>query len=183
MTPADQKAPPLRVVATRPAGAPVRPPSLLVPIIHQQLDAATEHAEHATAHQRAVGQLLLEAKASLPHGMFKRWIAQHFPLSYREATRYMRLASAKVPRVTPLRRAASDPATRRQVQTHRPRRESGGSDAIRVMARDVIDAGYRVVAARVHPDKPGGSDELMKRLNRTREVLVQCLREWDGGPR
>jgi hypothetical protein len=39
------------------------------------------------------------------------------------------------------------------------------------------------VAARVHPDTPGGSNELMQRLNRCREVLVQCLREWDGGPR
>jgi hypothetical protein len=176
---------PRPVIATRPAGVPVRPPSVLVPIIHQQLDAATEHAEHATAHQRAVGQLLLEAKASLPHGTFKRWIAQHFPLSYAQATRYMRMASPKVARAKSLRGAERDPATRRQV--HRPRRprrvEGRGEDAIRAMAYAVIDAGYRVVAAKMHPDKPGGSTAQMQSLNRCREVLVQCIQEWDGGPR
>jgi hypothetical protein len=170
------------VIATRPVGAPVRPPSLLVPIIHQHLDAATAYAEHATAHQRAVGQLLLEAKASLPRGTFKRWIAQHFPLSYVQATRYMRMASPKVAHVKSLRGAQRDPATRRQV--HRPRRAEGrGEDAIRAMAYAVIDAGYRVVAGKVHPDKPGGSNAQMQCLNRSREVLVQCIREWDGGPR
>jgi Protein of unknown function (DUF3102) len=57
-------------------------------------------------------------------------------------------------------------------------REDEDRRPIRAIARDVIDAGYRAVSKKVHPDTSGGSTEQMRRLNRARDVLVQLVLNW-----
>jgi hypothetical protein len=52
------------------------------------LKQGAEHAMHA-------GDLLLEAKASLPHGQWLPWLAEHCTVSERTAQLYMRLARAR----------------------------------------------------------------------------------------
>lgn len=39
-------------------------------------------------------------------------------------------------------------------------------------SRDVILASYRILAARHHPDRPGGSVEMMSKINRARDALL-----------
>ena len=40
---------------------------------------------------------------------------------------------------------------------------------LRRLALEMIDIGYKALAAKLHPDKPGGSQEAMQRLNRARD--------------
>lgn len=59
----------------------------------------TEHqlaygkAREALEHARRAGELLIQAKAGLPHGSFGPWLALNFNFSDRTARGYMRLAS------------------------------------------------------------------------------------------
>jgi hypothetical protein len=43
------------------------------------------------------------------------------------------------------------------------------------LAKELIDIGYRALAARLHPDKRGGSKEAMRRLNDVRAMLKKCV--------
>lgn len=43
------------------------------------------------------------------------------------------------------------------------------------LAMKLIDIGYRVLAAKLHPDKRGGSKEAMERLNRVRQILKGAI--------
>src|SRR5215218_808704 len=52
------------------------------------VNAALEHAMNA-------GDLLLEAKASAPHGSWQGWLADHFDGSVRTAQAYMRVAARR----------------------------------------------------------------------------------------
>ena len=45
-------------------------------------------------------------------------------------------------------------------------------DLHRELAQDLIDAGYRALATKLHPDR-GGSKDAMARLNRVRDELKQ----------
>jgi curved DNA-binding protein CbpA len=46
------------------------------------------------------------------------------------------------------------------------------------MMSDLVDAGYRALTKKVHPDTAGGSTEGMQRLNRARETLRGLIRNW-----
>lgn len=83
------------------------------------------------------------------------------------------------------RRPASDPhgvfdeptrprASFRPADDMRPTPPPSGRDVDPELARQVVDAGYRVVAAKVHPDV-GGSPEQFHRLTRTVEALRTIL--------
>jgi hypothetical protein len=60
-----------------------------------------EHAACMTAagaaldHAIRCGELLIEAKESLPHGSWQSWLEEHFDSSARTARAYMRIASRK----------------------------------------------------------------------------------------
>jgi hypothetical protein len=68
--------------------------------------AARDHAAEAVAAAVECGDLLVRQKASLPHGAWLPWLAEHCPgISAETARRYMRLA--KRSRVTDLTEASS----------------------------------------------------------------------------
>ena len=127
------------------------------------------------------------------------WLSQNFELSRVTATRYMRLAerireNPDVSRKDTSLHAAlgyADPnqnraAWRKVAASAREiNRELFGQerqtrdDEVRLhreMAEELIDAGYRVLATRLHPDK-GGSTAAMKRLNRVREDLKSLAKQ------
>ena len=60
--------------------------------IGEEHEAAQAAARNAVAHAIHCGELLLEAKASLPHGVFGTWLARNVAFSDRTARGYMRLA-------------------------------------------------------------------------------------------
>lgn len=60
---------------------------------HQSAQSATDHARNAITNAVDCGQLLARQKASLPHGAWLEWLAQHCPeIAAETARRYMRLA-------------------------------------------------------------------------------------------
>ncbi len=56
---------------------------------------AITSANEAVNYAKQIGQLLLEAKAELPHGKFLNWIKDNIEVSQRQAQRYMQAASGK----------------------------------------------------------------------------------------
>lgn len=56
---------------------------------------ATEHAEKAVEHAKRAGILLLQVKASVPHGDFLPWIRANVHFSPRQAQRYIAAAQGK----------------------------------------------------------------------------------------
>lgn len=69
-----------------------RPLSALAEEIVLEHTAAMAAASKALAHARRAGELLLEAKARVPHGSWGPWIEEHFPASARTARLYMSIA-------------------------------------------------------------------------------------------
>jgi hypothetical protein len=60
--------------------------------IHNEHEAAQRCASEAVAHAIRAGELLMQAKAALPHGAFGPWLAANVEFSDRTARGYMRLA-------------------------------------------------------------------------------------------
>jgi hypothetical protein len=56
---------------------------------------AITSANEAVNYAKQIGQLLLEAKAELPHGKFLNWLKDNIEVSQRQAQRYMQAASGK----------------------------------------------------------------------------------------
>ena len=64
--------------------------------LQQQHEAVVKSMTDALGHAMAAGEILLDAKASLAHGLFREWVESQgdtaFPLSLRTAQRYMQVA-------------------------------------------------------------------------------------------
>jgi hypothetical protein len=65
----------------------------LVQTIEVEHDAAQASARNAVAHAIRCGELLIEAKAAIPHGAFGAWLAANVSLSHDLVNKYMRIAS------------------------------------------------------------------------------------------
>jgi hypothetical protein len=172
-----------------PLGAVARPLADLVQLIHKQMRLAHDAAE---PHWLAVGQLLHEAKAQLAHGEFGPWCERHFNISATQRARYMKAAGATVANQN-FRTGKSSLEDHLRGTSYatgtKTRTGQGGVnlDAIRQdeikrsedrdlkykLARELINRGYKALAAELHPDK-GGSPEAMARLNEVRAVLKRC---------
>jgi hypothetical protein len=62
-----------------------------------------------------------------------------------------------------------------------PRGEESERARRRELARQIVTAGYRTLVAKHHPDKPGGSTELIVRLSAVKEGLLRQVDLWLGG--
>lgn len=72
-----------------------RPLHVLVPLIRKDLEAGEEASRQACLpYYRAAGGKMLEAKGQLPHGEFVSWVERNFPVTYKHAQTYMKLAKA-----------------------------------------------------------------------------------------
>jgi hypothetical protein len=176
----------------------VRPLRMLVPLIKEDLDGARAAEEAAgMPYRRAAGEKLIEAKAQLKHGEFTPWIKRNLGIGERQAREYMNLArattgisEAAIPfssmRET-ISKTRNNPNYGKPSAWHAPIKEAIGrvnidalkQDALakqeeralqRKLALSLIDIGFKALAAKLHPDK-GGSREAMIRLNRVRELL------------
>jgi hypothetical protein len=168
----------------------------LIPLIQASIQTGYETA-------RDTGALLTEAKQQLAHGQWAAWLSEHFAMAQQTANRYMRLAQIErtrslpantpTPHVFPSQRAALQrdaearaarplAAAERRTAPARAQgrlnaeRQSEIQDvrALRQLANELITAGYRVLAARLHPDQ-GGSHAAMQRLNRVKHLLKESV--------
>ncbi len=80
--------------STAPPGAEARRAALAAKINHEH-DLACKDTRSALEHVVAAGELLIEAKASLPHGAWIPWVRDHTHVSPRQAQKYMRVARNK----------------------------------------------------------------------------------------
>jgi hypothetical protein len=180
-----------------------RNPAELVPLIREDLRQGHEAAEKAgLPYYRAAGEKLLEAKAGLPHGEFQTWIARHFRISYTQAKRYMLLAKASDPQKGPagafsslndFLKHTSEPTRDEKPPWHEPakkvfrdidvqsanlqqeaRNRAQERQLQRQLGEQLIDAGYKLLARKLHPDH-GGTKDGMTRLNAVRARLKVCL--------
>jgi hypothetical protein len=167
-----------------------RPLKVLVELIAEDLRLGDEAAKRASLpYYRAAGEKILEAKAQLKHGEFMSWIERNLKISERQARRYMALAgemqNGRGRPFSTLSQATGDDRASHRTTWHEPVKEAINRvdvDALqqaalklgeerelqRKLALDVIDIGYKALAAKLHPDK-GGSPEAMTRLNEVRD--------------
>jgi hypothetical protein len=178
-----------------------RPLKILVPLIQEDLKNASEASERAAKpYHRAAGEKLLEAKSQLSHGEFRPWCRRNFKVGDRQISYYMQLAKQNgstepFSTVSEMRRA-TEPSygprpqyqpwhgpvnkivNRVDTETLNLRREelkrADEREAQRVLALQLIDIGYKVLARKLHPDR-GGSRDAMARLNAVRDRLKNCI--------
>jgi hypothetical protein len=180
-------------VATRQSRAIVRPLKVLIPMIQGELqmgnDAGREHYTNA-------GTLLIEAKDQVPHGSWGTWLSKNFDMHRSTAAGYMRWARTQneggAAHFSSMRQMTGH--SERQREERRSKQHQEFKKVMRDMARDeyvqqrqsldteiklhrdlaeeLVDAGYRALATRLHPDR-GGSKDAMTRLNRVRDELKQ----------
>ena len=166
-----------------------RPLKVLIPLIQQELQ---DGDRAGLEHYRRAGELLLEARDAVAPFKWGAWLSQNFALSRPTAYRYMKLAEVQEGRL-----GAETTITGAIGESSRDsRRFSGGWQPIkeftakidtdrlaqerqtietevrlhRELALELITAGYRALATRLHPDQ-GGSRDAMRRLNRVRDDL------------
>jgi hypothetical protein len=117
--------------------------------INEAQRLAIEHAGNAIEQAIACGQMLLEAKARVPHGKWLPWLRDNITFGERSAQGYMRVAKRVPPQI---RNGVSDfPSLRTALHAlARPRRHM----------REAFDAEWRALSAHVDalraksPDNP-----------------------------
>jgi len=71
------------------------PTQSIIDQINAHHQNAIKQAQNAIESAKAAGELLLQVKASLPHGTFTSWIKNNLNVSDRQAQRYMAVAQGK----------------------------------------------------------------------------------------
>jgi len=176
-----------------------RPLKVLIPMIQSELQQGNAAGQE---HYRIAGQMLIEAKGQVGYGGWGRWLMKNFDLTHRTANQYMRMArnerdfgsgDSKVA-YTSIRemtgqsaREREDRQSKQQQQFRRVLRDVARDDFVierqarddevklhRDLAEELVDIGYRALATRLHPDR-GGSKDAMMRLNRVRDELKSIV--------
>ena len=172
-----------------------RPLKVLAPLIKTEIEAGEDAG---LGHYLAAGEMLLEAKAQVRHGEWTRWFSkQGFAWGISQANRYMKAASRSVNHA-PARSLSHAAGDTRESHEARPapwvhpvraivervntsglaqeaRAKAAEEKLLRALGLQLIDIGFKVLAAKLHPDKPDGSSEAMSRLNQVRRILQGAL--------
>lgn len=137
-----------------------RPPKTLIRLIQSELQQGNDAAR---AYYRRAGEMLIEAKDQVLYGSWGRWLAVNLYLSDREARNYIQWACHFGNPNTEVPASLSE-------MTGKTERRSQLRQAHRELALELVDLGFHALATRLHPDR-GGSHDAMVRLNRVREEL------------
>ena len=174
-----------------------RPLKILVPLIRTEIEAGNSAG---IEHYRRAGEMLLEAKAQVGPRGWVEWVRRNFKgLSRATSYAYMKLAEETAGRSVrdltgktmtsildpdqsrPRAQAWHDPVKKvmQSVDLSALKRERQNrieeAKMVRNLALQLINIGYRALAAKLHPDKPGGSTEAMSRLNKVKALLQGAL--------
>lgn len=146
--------------------------------INIEHEAALFHVRSGFIHARLAGELLLKAKASVPHGAWLPWLAEHCPtISDRSAQGYMQVAKrwpeleAKAQRVADLnlRDALALLAEPKRLAAETERQEAPG---VSVAPVDHADPAIKALAKR--------QLESRKRSDRSTKVVVRTMAVFEG---
>jgi len=183
-----------------------RPLGVLIPLIRTDIKemkrAGDRAAETATVPFKiSIGEKLIEAKGQMEHSNWIPWLEHNFTLGQSSANKYMQMA--RVPKSYRDTNLSQNEFIRRHVSPSHGRSagfvpemkerlnriniekltspvadDKAEDELERQLALDLIDIGYRALASKLHPDKKGGSQEAMTRLNTVRDNLKGCVHEW-----
>src|SRR6516164_359460 len=173
------------------ADGAVRPLEVLVPLIKQEIASGNEATERGMEFYRHAGEMLLEARQQVRSRGWRDWLSENFALSNTTARRWMLVASTegdfgsqreverhvRVPSGLPegIRRILRGLAPDLDELSDHNLSERKENAAMRTLSVQIIDAGYRVMAMKLHPDH-GGSNEAMRRLNAVRNALKRLAK-------
>jgi hypothetical protein len=168
-----------------------RPLKTLARLIKADLAAGENYSETSVEYFRQAGEKLIEAKKQLNRGEWMDWLRDNFHKSANQAAIYMRLARQihggrefkslrDMHQKMRTRHPAGLPAAIRRLMaglhvdldewSEKDIAEREQMQLMQKLARQVIDAGYRALSMKLHPDK-GGSNEAMRRLTEVRALL------------
>jgi hypothetical protein len=176
--------------ALRTAHKVARPLKTLIPMIQSELQQGNDAGYE---YYFRVGEMLLEAKEQVAHGGWGRWLSKNFELGQTQARLYMRYArgqndgndaemslgaaTGETERKRKARHSAQQQEFKRVLRdvaadTFVKERQTLENEVklLRGLAQELIDVGYRALATRLHPDR-GGSKDAMVRLNCVRDDL------------
>src|SRR5215469_6583370 len=175
-----------------------RPLEVITPIIKQDLaDMRTAEKEAAIPYQIKIGGELEEARPSFGSRMeFNHWVAKTFNISdstaykwrkyYRDKNKGIeytvsemygdnRRNSDHLPEWrTPVRKIAERARLEARMFREQQLDKAKERKAEQKLALRLITIGYKILANELHPDKQGGSNEAMKRLNTVRARLREA---------
>jgi hypothetical protein len=168
-----------------------RPIKILVPLIRTEIQLGDKAG---LKHYIKAGKLLIEAKAQMKHGQFEAWSTRTFKRSKTTLTNWMRAGKSPARRTfeTTLSEAVGD----KRPKHHRPawhepvkeilddtaadrffdrfKAQKEEDTLIRELARKIIEAGFKVLSMKLHPDQ-GGNPDSFRRLTEAREMLRGCV--------
>jgi hypothetical protein len=170
-----------------------RPLNVLVPLIKEHLAERKRLRDDSSLWiEIKIGNELLESKSQLKHGYWSSWLEKNFHLSQSTAQAWMKAARKnsagavfrtiseasgdrrphhEAPWSTYVKETARETREQmRQFELDEHHREKE-REAEHTLANRLIDIGYKVLSKELHPDKLGGSNEAMTRLNVVRDRL------------
>lgn len=171
-----------------------RPLKVLIPLIKEEIQLGDDAG---LVHYIRAGGMLLEAKTQMPHGKFNYWSTTTFKRTKATLAVWMKLATKSSAGITfetlselrgDMRKPGRPPVWHEPIKKifHKIDIERGQrflkhfesqakeEKLVRELARQLIDAGYKVLAIKLHPDK-GGSQEGMQRLNEAKKLLLKYV--------
>jgi len=169
--------------------------------IQRNLALMVTIAERATYDQRiAIGKDLRKAKLQMSHGEFLGWMERNFTQNIRTLQNYMAEAEAAQKRRASHIKSQSDVLRERNPHYGMPRQKADEKpirnilDGVnvrifaeradnevketrlkRAMALELVEAGFRVLSHKHHPDHSGGKDDAMRRLDEVRKALKSAI--------
>jgi hypothetical protein len=175
-----------------------RPLNVLAPIIKQDLlDMKGASEEAAIPYQTKIGEELEEARPHFETRVeFDHWTFKTFRISASTSYRWRNSARAKNEGIIytvseiygdndrdpdhapkwkrPVRKIAERAKREARFLRERHLSKTKEREAERKLALKLITIGYKILATELHPDKQGGSNEAMSRLNTVRARLKEA---------
>jgi len=181
-------------VAKRERATISRPLKVLIPLIQTDI----ERGDRAGMEYYAdAGAKLIEAKSQVAYGYWGTWVSKNFGRTQQQAGTYMRLARLRDEQKNEggafnLPNSLRDMTGHTQRDRKRKKRDREFKSVLReletdlyaqeqqtrdeeirlhrALALELIDVGFKALATRLHPDR-GGPKDAMLRLNRVRDEL------------
>lgn len=170
----------MTAITARKPSCIARPLKVLIPLIHD--DLAEGNRAGAEFYRRA-GEKLIEAREQVAEYQWGRWLSKNFALSKSTAYAYIKLAQDPTAQSIQEAMGGPGPAAQRWQRMRKAMRKLAIDDfkqdqqnhheelqVYRDLAKQLINFGYRALATRLHPDR-GGSKDAMMRLNQVRDQL------------
>lgn len=158
-----------------------RPPSE-VSTLQELIFSIRANLQKGEDYYREAGRDLIKAKRQVPTGQWYEWLDENFHLSISTALYYMKLATgarARAHKLEPNKRLLKNihkiagsnlAAMRRDAEDRESERK-----IVAALAAKIVSIGYKVLAAKMHPDVRGGSKEAFQRLNEAKRQLMEAL--------